>query len=228
MVSPLRLVVYDRTDTRPVTRWLSARLSTSPRPDGTSSGSPGLSPIWRAGTWLHRLAGVADATLGAGSWPEALAWAARVAEERARPIGSLQVWGHGGWGFMRLGETRFDAGTLRADHELGPLVDGLRARLAGPEALVWFRCCSAFGATDGRRFATEAARRLCCRVAGHTYIIGPFQSGTHSVRPGEEPAWDAAEGVKTDAAGQALGARWSGPFEPATISCLRLGLPADA
>jgi hypothetical protein len=129
---------------------------------------------------------------------------------------------------MRLGETRFDEGSLRVGHELGPLVDGLRTRLAGPDAVVWFRCCSAFGATAGRRFAGAAARRLGCRVAGHTYIIGPFQSGTHAVRPGEEPAWDPAEGVKIDAEGQAIGAKWSGPFEPATVSCLRLGLPADA
>jgi hypothetical protein len=80
----------------------------------------------------------------------------------------------------------------------------------------------------GRRFGGAAARRLRCRVAGHTYIIGLFQSGTHAVRPQEEPAWDAAEGVQTDAEGQAVGAKWSGPLEPATVSCFRIGLPADA
>lgn len=226
MVSPLRLVAYDPTDTRPVTRWLGEQLSRGA--DGTSSGGPGLSPAWRAGTWLHRLAGAADATLGARSWAEALAWAARVAKERARPVGSLQLWGHGGWGFMRIGETRFDEASLHPDHQLAPLVDGLRAQLAGPEAVVWLRCCSAFGAAAGRRFAGAAARRLGCRVAGHTYIIGVFQSGTRSVRPGQEPAWDLAEGVQSDAEGRATGAKWSGPFEPATISCLRIGLPEDA
>ena len=111
---------------------------------------------------------------------------------------------------------------------VSPLVDGLRAQLAGPEALVWLRCCSAFGATAGRRFAGAAARRLRCRVAGHTYLIGAFQSGTHAVRSGEEPAWDPAEGVTSDAEGRATRAKGSGPFEPATISCLRLGLPEGA
>ena len=47
------------------------------------------------------------------------------------------------------------------------------------------------------------------------------------VRPGEDPAWDPAEGMKIDAEGRAIGAKWSGPFEPATVSCLRLGLPSE-
>ncbi len=226
MLSPLRLVAYDPTDDRPVTRWLGERLSGGA--DGTSSGGPGLSPAWYAGTLLHRLTGAADATLGARTWTEALAWATRTAEERGRPVGSLQVWGHGGWGFMRLGDTRLDEGSLRPEHALAPLLDAFRAHLAGPEAALWLRCCSAFGAAAGRRFAVAASRRLQCRVAGHTYIIGPFQSGTHSVRPGQEPAWDPSEGVTCDAGGVAVSPKWSGPFEPATVSCLRLGLPDDA
>jgi hypothetical protein len=225
---PLRLVVYDRTDTRPVLPWLRSRVATSANPDGTSSGSPGLSPAWWAGTWLHRLAGAADAALGATRWDEALAWAVRVAKERGRPIGSLQAWGHGGWGFMLLGATSLSMGSLAPEHELGTLVDDLRDVLAGPDALVWLRCCSAFGSKAGVSFARAMSRRLGCRVAGHTYIIGLLQSGTHSVRPGGEPAWGPTEGVVLDAAGNALRAKWSGPFEPATISCLRFGLPDDA
>jgi hypothetical protein len=228
MPTPLRLIVYDPTDTRPLTSWLTSRLSPTPNPDGTSSASPGLSPIWYAGTLLHRLTGAADATLGARTWPEALTWATRISQERGRPIASLQAWGHGGWGFMLLGKTRLDSDSLHPEHAFAPLLDAFRARLSGPEAVVWLRCCSAFGATPGRRFAVAAARRLGCRVAGHTYIIGLFQSGTHSVRPGQEPAWDPAEGVNRDAAGRAISAKWSGPFEPATVSCLRLGLPDDA
>jgi hypothetical protein len=226
MPSALRLVVYDPTDDLPVTRWLGARLS--PNPDGTSSGGPGLSPVWYAGTLLHRLTGAADAAVGARSWNEALTWATSVAEERSRPIGSLQVWGHGGWGFMRLGDTRLDEPSLQPHHALAPVLDAFRAHLAGPEAVLWLRCCSAFGATAGRQFAVAASRRLQCRVAGHTYIIGPFQSGTHSVRPGQEPAWDPTEGVNCDAQGKASSPKWSSPCEPATVSCLRLGLPDDA
>jgi hypothetical protein len=227
MDAPLRLVIFDRTDTRPLRSWIGARLAPGPRTDGTSGVSPGLSPVWRLGTLLHRLTGAADATLAASSWAEALAWAAAISEEKRRPIGSLQVWGHGGWGFMRLGATQLDEAALRPAHPLAAPLDSLREHLAGPEALVWFRCCSTFGALAGRRFAARAASRLGCRVAGHTFIIGAFQSGTHVLRPGEHATWDEGEGVQRDAAGKAVEARWSGPSEPGTVSCLALDLPAE-
>src|SRR5690606_32670414 len=99
-----------------------------------------------------------------------------------------------------------------------------RDSLAGPDALFWLRCCSAFGHT-GRLFARAAADRLGCRVAGHTHIIGFFQSGTHSVAPGEEPGWDPREGVRFRD-GSPAGALGSAPGAPNTISCLTLGLPA--
>jgi hypothetical protein len=129
---------------------------------------------------------------------------------------------------MLLGATSLNEGSLAPEHALAPLVDGLRDALAGPDALVWLRCCSGFGAKAGASFARAMTRRLGCRVAGHTYIIGPFQSGTHSVRPGDEPSWDTTEGVVLDAAGNTLRAKWSGPLEPSTISCLRLGIPEEA
>ena len=78
-----------------------------------------------------------------------------------------------------------------------------------------------------RRFAARAASRLGCRVAGHTFIIGAFQSGTHVLRPGEHATWDEGEGVQRDAAGRAVEARWSGPSEPGTVSCLALDLPSE-
>jgi hypothetical protein len=127
-----------------------------------------------------------------------------------------------------MGVASLDVRSLSPEHELAPLVDGLRTALAGPDALVWLRCCSAFGSAAGVSFARAMTRRLGCRVAGHTYIIGPLQSGTRSVRPGEEPSWDPAEGMVSDDQGNPLRAKWSGPLEPATISCLRLGLPEDA
>jgi hypothetical protein len=214
---PLRLVVFDATD-----MGRGRSHATSGR-HGTARSSLGLSPIWYAGAFLHRLAGAADARLGAESWEEALVWAARTSRERGRSIGSLQVWGHGGWGFMQLGRTRLDGDALRADHPLAPSLDALRTCLDGEDALVWLRCCSAFGHT-GRRFARDAAERLRCRFAGHTYIINFFQSGTHSIGPGEEPRWDSREGVRFRA-GSPTGALASAPGAPNTISCLTFGLP---
>ena len=81
-------MVFDATDTRP------RRARSASGPDGAAASSPGLSPVWRAGAWLHRLTRAADAHLAASSWPEALDWVAGLARARGRKVASLQVWGH--------------------------------------------------------------------------------------------------------------------------------------
>ena len=221
---PLQLVVFDATDTPSAA--LARRRAPGAASTGRAFGSPGLSPIWRAGTWVHRLAFAADASLAATSWAEALEWAAAVSRERGRPIGSLQVWGHGGWGSMDIGATSLDRAALRPGHALAAPIDAFKAALAGPESILWLRCCSAFGHTTGQQFAEALAVRLGCRVAGHTFIIGVFQSGTHSLRPGGKATWDAAEGVRRHG-GAAVAALTSAPGSPNTVSCLALGLPED-
>src|SRR5262249_26511089 len=102
---PLKLVIFDATDTR--RRAPSAPDNAAPRrpparsPDGSAGLSPGLTPIWRAGAFLHCVARAADARLAASRWDEALAWVARMSREHGRKVGSIQVWGHGGWGYMQ-------------------------------------------------------------------------------------------------------------------------------
>jgi hypothetical protein len=167
---------------------------------------------------MHAMIGRADASLGARSWDEALRWAVSVSSREKRPIGSLQAWGHGGWGDMRMGASHLDERQLEPRSELAPLLDELRSTLAGPASLIWLRCCSAFG-HRGRTFASGLADRLGCRVAGHTFVIGFFQSGTHVLAPGEAPSWDPAEGVRFDS-GRAVGALGSSPFAPSTVTCL--------
>ena len=70
---------------------------------------------------------------------EALTWAAQVAEERGRPIGSIQFWGHGTWGRMIVGKTSLDQESIGFGHPLAPVIDRFRAQLAGPEAVFWLR-----------------------------------------------------------------------------------------
>jgi hypothetical protein len=226
----LRLVVFDARDLG----WFRPLSAGADREaDGAERSRFGLSPIWRAGAALHGAARVADASLGAASWGEALAWLVGTASRRGRPIASVQFWGHGGWGRMNMGRTVFDAGAFAAGSALADSIRELRRSLAGPEALVWFRCCSAFGAS-GRAFARAAADALGCRVAGHTHIIGFFQSGTHSLRPGEAPGWGPTEGVAyrsagggaTNATPRPIGALKSSPLRPNTITCLQPDLPA--
>jgi hypothetical protein len=97
-------------------------------------------------------------------------------------------------------------------------------RVLTDDALVWVRCCSAFGARQGRAFAPALAERFGTRVAGHTYVIHVLQSGTHGVAPGDRVEWPEDEGIVVEG-GRAVRAKDSLPFEPRTLSCLRLDLP---
>jgi len=218
----LRLVIYDATDIGPIA---VPRIERAP--DGTAHGTGGLTRYWRAGGWMHRGLGRAAGAFGATTWDAALAWAAGVAERRGEPIAELQAWGHGGWGFMVMGRgadgDRIDRAALSASSPLAPALDRLRDALA-PGALVWLRCCSAFGTEAGRDFAAAFADRIGRRVAGHTFIIGGWQSGTHSLEPGTAPAWSADEGVEI-VGGVRRGARVSTRDAPHTVTFLTLGLP---
>lgn len=197
--APLRLLVFDRTC----------------RGRG---GLPGLSHAWGAGRHLYRGLGRLDAGFGAATWTEALTWLAR---QGAGPIAEIQFWGHGRWGQALIAGEALDLRALSPGHALHGPLGQVRARLA-PDALWWFRTCETFGTEAGQRFAAAFAGHLGCRVAGHTHVIGVWQSGLHSLRPGETPSWSITEGVRGPgpvAAPSRLGA-------PNTISCLHGRVPA--
>jgi hypothetical protein len=213
----MKLVVYDRTDVAPIAVPRIDRAS-----DGTAHGTGGLSRWWRIGAALHRGSMRAAAVHGASGWREAIAWAVSVARARGETIAELQAWGHGGWGFMNMGDTRLDVAALDPQHALAPEIDSLRDALAH-NALIWFRCCSTFGTEIGHRFAMAYANRLRARVAGHTFIIGAWQSGTHSLAPGARADWSEHEGLEI--VGDRRVAAVSSADAPRTIFMLRGGLP---
>ena len=181
---------------------------------------PFLTTSWRVGGGLYRHYPQAlrvDATFGATSWTDAAAWLASVSP--TAPIDEIQYWGHGLPGRLFVAADVLDADALTR----GPLADDWRAVAArlSPSSLVWFRTCGAFGGEAGHAFAKTAARVFGCRVAGHTYVIGPLQSGMHSVTPTTVPAWSKTEG-------QGQGGRLLGSSlrAPNTISFLHGAVPA--
>jgi len=209
----LRIVVWDETDT---SRFRPGHDGSV----GTTRVELGLAPAWWLGAKVHGLmrGSTPYRARGVHSWEQALRFALDASQETGLPIADFQAWGHGGWGFMDLGDTRLEKRTLTSL----PL-DQL-SRVMTDDALFWVRCCSAFGARSGRVFARELADRVRHRVAGHSYIIGVLQSGTHSLAPGAEPDWPLEEGVVLENA-QPIRAKGSGPRQPHTIGCLRLDLP---
>jgi hypothetical protein len=165
-----------------------------------------------------------DATFGARSFAEALDFALRTAKDR--PIGELQYWGHGKWGSILLDRESLDRRALAPGHALRPKLEALRERLS-PGALLWFRTCETLGARAGQDFAAALGDFTGASVAGHTYVIGYFQSGLHLLPPGVLPSWSPAEGLLAGTPEDPRRARDSGPSEPNTITCFTPRVPAS-
>lgn len=183
----------------------------------------GLTHSWIAGAKLYGAVGKFDAAAGFHDWPTALSWLATYDAER--PIDEIQYWGHGKWGRVMIDRVALDASWLQADHELVESLRNIRDRMSGPDALWWFRTCETFGAESGHDFARRWTDFFGTTAAGHTYIIGPWQSGLHALRPGEAPTWSAFEGIDEGAPDAPRRALWSVPGAPNTISCMRATLP---
>lgn len=202
MSKGLRLVVYDATQKRrrPVALGLS----------------------WHYGSYLYRGLGRVDASHGAESFADALAWLGR--HEASRPIAELQFWGHGKWGRIFIDREPLDRSVLEPSHQHHAAFERLRERLT-PGALLWFRTCETLGAQPGHDFARSLCDATGARVAGHTFVIGFFQSGLHCLRPGQRPHWSTSEGLARGTPQQPEAALSSSPQAPNTITCLDGAVP---
>lgn len=203
---PLRLMFYDRT----------CRGRTM---------LPGLSHAWASGGALYRALGRIDAWHGVSSWDEAFAWLGTYGE--GRPIAEIQYWGHGKWGAPKIAGHGVDAGALGRS---GALKDGFvriaKRMLPGREGLFWLRTCEAFGGQPGHELARVMADTLGCRVAGHTFIIGHWQSGLHTLMPGSAPTWADDEAILEGTPKDPRRAAWSRRTAPNTITFLHGTIPA--
>lgn len=183
---------------------------------------PGLTHSWIAGAWIYRGLGRLDASIGVDSWHQALQWLAN----RDQPIAEIQFWGHGKWGQLFVDQGCLSAEDLEPGSPHHDALAAIRERLVGPQALWWFRSCETFGAQAGHRFARAWTDFFGCRAAGHTYIIGPWQSGLHSLAPGDEIHWSASEGLKEGDPEDPQRAQWSRFSAPNTIHFLQGHVPA--
>lgn len=175
----MHLVVYDATG------------------HGAARVQPFLTASWRIGTGLYKhhpqRAARVDDVYGATSWEDALAWLCSV-RPRER-IDSVQYWGHGFYGRAYVGSDILDVDALSPGAARHDDLLALRGRVAGEQSLFWFRTCSTFATERGQQFARAWTRFFGCRAAGHTFVIGPLQSGLHTLSPDAEPSWSTTEGV---------------------------------
>ena len=201
----LRLVLFDAT-----------QRGRKPRALGLS---------WQLGATLYRGLGRIDAAYGARSFADAFHWLANYEPERA--IAELQYWGHGKWGRLFIDRECLDRSALNPNHALRPHLDALRERLA-PNALLWFRTCETLGAQPGHDFASALSDFSGATIAGHTFVIGFFQSGLHALAPGATPHWSKTEGLARGTPEDPMQAHSSGPQRPNTITCLTGEIPAES
>lgn len=184
----------------------------------------GLTHTWIAGKMLYRARGVIDDAFGVTSWAQALEWL--VARSGEQDIREVQYWGHGKWGRAFVGEESLDVSAFEPDHPLHDALMEVRDRMADQRALWWFRTCETIGGHAGQAFATAWTHHMRSRVAGHTTIIGPWQSGLHMLAPGTHPQWSPQEGIIEGTAEAPLKARWSTRTQPRTVSALRASVPS--
>lgn len=171
---------------------------------------------WITGGKFYKLFRSVEHHDGFDSWIKALNWINSV--EPDKKINSLQFWGHGSPGRVWINGEYLSARSVLASSEHRAHLNNLKNRLT-KDSLVWFRSCNVFSGKEGKLFAKVMATALDCKIASHTFIVGPWQSGLHSISPGQEPYWGDEEGMKD---GEKL---WSMPWSPNTIFCLTGKVP---
>lgn len=201
---PLRVMLYDSTTLK----------------DGIHP-EDALAMSWRLGATLYRLRDDIDYHFGVTDWNEAFDWLIDLAQKNT--IGEIQFWCHGSPGRVWLGKNQFNTSLLQ-DATIRQKLLTLRSSFSS-NTLIWFRTCGTFAGESGQKFAKELANFLGCVVAGHTHIIGPFQSGLHTLKYGQEPNWSTEEGLIKDTSGHVTGVVKSSPWKKHTITCLRGSIP---
>ncbi len=171
---------------------------------------------WVTGGKFYKLFRSVEHHSGFTSWAEALKWILQV--EPNKKINSIQFWGHGSPGRVWINGEALSARSVLATSEHRNLLLKLKQRLV-PESTVWFRSCNVFTGQEGHLFAKMISKMLECKIASHTYIVGPWQSGLHTIKPDEEPTWDIDEGIYDNKKMISM------PWSPNTIFCLTGKIP---
>lgn len=226
MSEPLKLMIYDKTDVRSNVKQLKALV---PEDFGERHGIDldrldfeipvGLTHSWFAGGKLYRLLRWVDTSAGFDNWGDALDWALSFDQ----PIQQIQVWGHGSPGKSWLKDEPLHRNSIRR----GPHAERLKAisERMTDDGVIWFRNCSVFCGSRGRNFAKMWANGMNCRIAAHTHVIGAWQSGLHTIGPGEEPSWPENEGIAKGTPDRVEKCKNSLPWLDNTVFMITSGIP---
>lgn len=176
---------------------------------------------WITGGKFYKMFRGVEHHAGFSSWEDALKWLSSL--EEGKKINSIQFWGHGTPGRVWINGDFLSIRSVIPQHSHNSLLHALKARLT-KDSVIWFRSCNVFAGSEGHLFATIMSSFFNCKVAGHTYIVGPWQSGLHTITPEQRPSWSKEEGLKNKKDGT-VEKLWSTPWAPNTIFCLTGKIP---
>lgn len=226
--APLRVMIYDTTDNVTHLRQLQALVPEDMDVDFLNDIDlqipVGLSSSWTVGGGLYKALRWVDVCKGFSDWGAALDWIAAL--EPGRQISQIQIWGHGSPGRSWMNGRALTAKSLTPGHKYNMVLRQIAERMTD-DGVIWFRNCSVFAGQVGRDFGRTWANELDVRIAAHTHVIGVFQSGLHTIGPGEEPRWPADEGIAEGTPDHILKTRNSMPWSPNTVFMLSSGIPRN-
>lgn len=228
MSDGLRVMIYDKTDIKGWTEELKKAIPGDLDDQFIDENDIkfGLTHSWMAGGWLYRKFGRFDHVAGFDNWDDALEWLCDLEPEKQ--IDEVQYWGHGSPGKVWMKGRHLNKHSFTdATYAYGEQLRKLKTRLH-EDSLIWFRCCSVFCAQAGHDFAKVWTENLGCRVAAHTFIIGPWQAGLYCLKPDHEPWWSKIEGINEGTADKPESFRWSMPWSPRGIPAIWSRLPSWA
>ncbi len=179
-----------------------------------------LATSWKLGSSLYKTFRMLDKVKGVSSWEKAIDWL--IEETKTEPASMIQFWGHGYPGYALIGHEFLSAYTFD-NKVMGEKLRTLGKQLV-PETVFWFRTCGTIAGRDGHEFAERFSSEMNCTVAGHTYLIGLWQSGLHTLQAWDKANWPITEGINKKADGT-ISLKASHPFAQNTITCLSGNLP---
>lgn len=169
---------------------------------------------WVGNTWIlggriYRAFGSVDVVIPVPDWSTFFS-----SIHRLSGITDLQVWTHGAPGIVAIGGVAMDSERFTDHNQLSDISCSMH-----PHGRFWLRTCSSFAGAPGHELASVLSEELGVKVVGHTYEINFFQSGLHSLYPGQAPYWSVKEGLGNDRL------LVSHPFARNTITCLNSNFP---
>jgi len=180
----------------------------------------GLTQEWTVGGKLYRALRWIDKCKGFSSWDDALAWIDSIGQKET--IEQIQVWGHGSPGKSWIGKQYLGFTAFEFEHS--EVLKSIASNMT-QDGVIWFRNCGVFSGKPGHRFAKAWANNMGCTIAAHTYIIGLWQAGLNTCKPGEEPSWPLDEGIALGTPSRPLKLKNSMPWSEKVGFVLRASIP---